>query len=56
MCNGSRRNIWGVVVLTNAYPIGFAEALGFTFIDVALYGKATQDWAALFKKVLTLWP
>ncbi|PYK40896.1 MAG: serine hydrolase [Verrucomicrobia bacterium] len=39
----------GVVVLTNAYPIGLAEALGTTFMDIALYGKPTQDWFALFK-------
>jgi hypothetical protein len=43
----------GVVVLTNAYPIGLAEGLAFTFTDVALYGKATQDWLALFKKVFS---
>src|SRR5881398_2977127 len=41
----------GIVVLTNAYPIGMAEALGTTFLDMALYGKPTQDWIALFKKV-----
>jgi CubicO group peptidase (beta-lactamase class C family)/pimeloyl-ACP methyl ester carboxylesterase len=43
----------GVVVLTNAYPIGLAEGLAFTFTDVALYGKATQDWFALFKEVFS---
>src|SRR5439155_8869490 len=37
----------GIVVLTNAYPLGIAEALGTTFVDVALYGKPTQDWFAL---------
>src|SRR5881275_2414358 len=41
----------GIVVLTNAYPIGLAEALGTTFVDIALYGKPTQDWSALFKQV-----
>ena len=40
----------GIVVLTNAYPIGLAEGLGLTFMDVALYGKPTQDWLAVFKK------
>src|SRR6059036_549446 len=30
----------GIVVLTNAYPLGIAEALGTTFLDIALYGKA----------------
>jgi CubicO group peptidase (beta-lactamase class C family) len=43
----------GIVVLTNAYPIGLAEALGVTFMDVALYGKPTQDWLAVFKKVFS---
>ncbi|MBA3387646.1 MAG: serine hydrolase [Chthoniobacterales bacterium] len=43
----------GIVVLTNAYPIGVAEALGTTFVDLALYGKPTQDWFALFKKVFS---
>src|SRR5881296_2350365 len=41
----------GIVVLTNAYPLGIAEALGTTFVDIALYGKSTQDWFALFKQV-----
>ncbi len=41
----------GIVVLTNASPMGVAEALGTTFLDTALYGKPTQDWFALFKQV-----
>jgi CubicO group peptidase (beta-lactamase class C family) len=40
----------GVVVLTNAYPMGIAEALGTILVDTALYGKPTQDWFPLFKK------
>src|SRR6266480_585540 len=43
----------GVVVLTNAYPIGIAEALGTTFVDTALYGKPTQDWFAIFKQAFS---
>jgi len=43
----------GIVVLTNAYPIGVAEGLAFTFTDLALYGKATQDWFALFKQAFS---
>jgi Domain of unknown function (DUF3471) len=38
-------------VLTNAFPPGVGEGLALTFTDVALYGKATQDWLAYFKKV-----
>src|SRR6266516_6097234 len=40
----------GIIVLTNAYPIGIAEALGTIFLDTALYGKPTQDWLALYKQ------
>jgi CubicO group peptidase (beta-lactamase class C family)/pimeloyl-ACP methyl ester carboxylesterase len=40
----------GIVVLTNAYPMGIAEALGTVFVDTALYGKPTQDWFPLYKK------
>jgi CubicO group peptidase (beta-lactamase class C family)/pimeloyl-ACP methyl ester carboxylesterase len=40
----------GIVVLTNAYPMGIAEALGTIFLDTALYGKSTQDWFPLFRK------
>jgi CubicO group peptidase (beta-lactamase class C family) len=43
----------GIVVLTNAYPIGIAEALGTTFVDTALYGKPTQDWLAIFKQAFS---
>jgi hypothetical protein len=43
----------GIVVLTNAYPIGIAEGIANTFADVALYGKATRDWIALFKRVFS---
>jgi CubicO group peptidase (beta-lactamase class C family) len=43
----------GVVVLTNAYPVGVAEALGTIFIETALYGKPTQDWFPLYKKLFT---
>ncbi len=43
----------GIVVLTNAYPIGIAEALGTTFVDTALYGKLTQDWFAIFKQAFS---
>lgn len=43
----------GIVVLTNAYPVGLAEGLSFTFMDTALYGKPTRDWLALFKKIFS---
>jgi CubicO group peptidase (beta-lactamase class C family) len=43
----------GIVVLTNANPIGIAEALGTTFLDTALYGKLTKDWFAIFKQAFS---
>lgn len=43
----------GVVVLTNAYPIGVAEGLGTTFMDLAIYGKPTQDWLTIYKRVFS---
>src|SRR5437016_5376854 len=43
----------GIVVLTNAYPVGIAEALGTTFVDTALYGKPTQNWLLIFKQLFS---
>jgi CubicO group peptidase (beta-lactamase class C family) len=43
----------GIVVLTNAYPIGLAEGLATTFVDLALYGRPTQDWIPLFKQAFS---
>jgi CubicO group peptidase (beta-lactamase class C family) len=43
----------GIVVLTNAYPIGIAEALGTTFLDTALYAKPSQDWFSIFKQAFS---
>src|SRR6266513_710249 len=43
----------GIVVLTNAYPMGLAEALGTIFVDTTLYGKPTQDWVALYKQMFS---
>jgi CubicO group peptidase (beta-lactamase class C family)/pimeloyl-ACP methyl ester carboxylesterase len=39
-----------IVVLTNGYPVGFAEGLGTIFVDLALHGKSTQDWFTLYKQ------
>jgi len=41
----------GVVVLTNAAPVGVAEGLANSFVDQALYGKQTADWLPLFAGV-----
>lgn len=41
----------GIAVLTNASPVGVAEAIGNTFLDIVLFGKAREDWLPLFKSV-----
>ncbi|MGH2616899.1 MAG: serine hydrolase [Thermomicrobiales bacterium] len=38
----------GIVMLTNAYPIGLVEGLAASFIDLALTGTLTQDWMRIF--------
>jgi CubicO group peptidase (beta-lactamase class C family) len=43
----------GIVVLTNGYPVGIAEALATSFLDIALYGKPTQDWPAIYKQLFS---
>jgi hypothetical protein len=40
----------GVVVLTNAEPVGIAEGLAAIFLDEALYGEETTDWMALYQQ------
>jgi len=39
----------GVVVLTNAAPIGIAEALGQSFMDLATTGAVQRDWVTLYQ-------
>ncbi|WP_166388188.1 serine hydrolase [Catellatospora methionotrophica] len=34
----------GIVVLTNAQPIGVAESIAYNFLDIASYGRQTTDW------------
>ncbi|HWL27476.1 MAG TPA: serine hydrolase, partial [Burkholderiaceae bacterium] len=36
----------GIVVLTNALPVGAAEALGLMYLDLVQYGEVTRDWLA----------
>jgi CubicO group peptidase (beta-lactamase class C family) len=43
----------GIVVLTNAFPLGVAEGLASTFLDYALHGKPTQDWLAVYKQAFS---
>jgi CubicO group peptidase (beta-lactamase class C family) len=41
----------GIVVMTNASPIGLPEAICKSFLDLALASKVEKDWLALFGKV-----
>ncbi len=38
----------GIIVLTNASPIGVPEALAASFNDLVLYGKVQRDWHTIF--------
>lgn len=38
----------GIVVLTNAAPIGAAESLAMSFADLVQYGDVTRDWLAAY--------
>lgn len=38
----------GIVVLTNAWPTGTAEAIGASFMDLVQFGAVTEDWFALY--------
>lgn len=39
----------GVVVLTNGFPIGLAEAVSMEILDWAQHGELTSDWWALYR-------
>ncbi|HBT33694.1 MAG TPA: serine hydrolase, partial [Pusillimonas sp.] len=43
----------GIVVLTNASPVGAAEAIAAEFIDLVSYGEITRDWYAGYNHVLS---
>jgi hypothetical protein len=40
----------GIVVLTNAAPVGVPEALSASFIDLALNGKVGKDWGEFYER------
>jgi CubicO group peptidase (beta-lactamase class C family) len=42
----------GVVVLTNGFPIGLAEAVSMEIVDWAQHGELTRDWWGLYSKAL----
>ncbi|MFS8038827.1 serine hydrolase [Xanthobacter sp. AM11] len=38
----------GIVVLTNAQPVGAAEAVAMSFMDLVQFGTVTRDWLAAY--------
>jgi CubicO group peptidase (beta-lactamase class C family) len=40
----------GIVILTNAAPMGVPEALAATFFDLVLMEKSSKDWFELYKR------
>jgi CubicO group peptidase (beta-lactamase class C family) len=44
----------GIIVLTNASPIGLAETIAFELLDEATYGHPTVDWPAFLSRVFTV--
>src|SRR5262249_59625903 len=40
----------GIVVLTNAAPIGVPEAIGASFFDLVLRGKVQKDWLGAYQR------
>jgi CubicO group peptidase (beta-lactamase class C family) len=42
----------GIVVLTNAQPIGVPEAICATFLDLVLTGRRERDWLAPFGELM----
>ncbi|SFQ46851.1 serine hydrolase [Nitratireductor indicus] len=42
----------GIAVLTNAQPIGAAEAVGMSFMDMVQYGKIRRDWLPMYGELM----
>lgn len=42
----------GIVILTNAPPVGVAETLGMEFSDLVQFGTVTRDWFADYARLL----
>lgn len=39
----------GIIALTNALPVGAAEAITNTYMDLVKYGRTTRDWFEFFE-------
>lgn len=42
----------GIIVLSNAIPVGAVEALSMEFADLAQYGRITRDWRSLYAQAM----
>ena len=42
----------GIVVLSNAFPIGAVEALSASFVDLVQFGTITRDWFTAYGKLM----
>ncbi|WP_295807924.1 serine hydrolase [uncultured Nitratireductor sp.] len=42
----------GIVILTNAQPIGLVEGIAMSFMDLVQYGEVQRDWLALYPVIL----
>ncbi len=40
----------GIIILTNAAPVGLPEGLVSTFIDTVLYEEPTRDWIKIYRE------
>lgn len=39
----------GIIVVTNAHPIGVPESIALSFLDLVQYGKSKQDYLSLYQ-------
>ena len=42
----------GIIVLSNAAPVGAVEALGMQFADLVQFGVVTRDWLGAYGKLM----
>jgi hypothetical protein len=42
----------GIMVLSNAMPVGMVEALSASFVDLVQFGTVTRDWLAAYGRLM----
>jgi CubicO group peptidase (beta-lactamase class C family) len=42
----------GIIVLSNAFPVGAVEALSASFVDLVQFGAITRDWLTAYGKLM----